>query len=417
MGKCCSKGSGEPVETDFDEDEPKKQDRLAAAGLEDVEGEQIEENVYGAAIFSVIYDLYEFQSGKDHDGMSLYVNIFRFVFIVMTLAGNYTLQFALLYWVYYYVASPAVHKAQKTYRDYHALTFKKVNGTLAYDKDLWEQWAGVDTLCGLAYSNFWFMYAVVALWWIMMLKEVRSTERLWRKFRQLDHCPKAEDMILKGESEGEHHLIKGLTFITRGTLYFVLLLPKFFIAMFLTLVGTVWLTSSDQFSDLILNSVALEFIICIDEILYDGLLPESIKHEIQNTMLVMPKPKKTGHAPTDAKNNEDKTRQGYIRSVGYAVTIGLGLYLFMTYGQQLPEVGVYPNYKDDAACPIWWEHQTERICQPGVECFPIIGHAVISKQVAGAGNDVADGNDVSHMGRAQEQSHFHGVGHNGGHHR
>merc|ERR1719214_500416 len=76
----------------------------------------------------------------------------------------------------------------------------------------------------------------------------------------------------------------------RCILYVVLIGPKIFIVVTLTVIGTVWLAATDSFQDLILNAIALEFVIGIDELLFNAMLPESIKVNISMCKLVRPKP-------------------------------------------------------------------------------------------------------------------------------
>jgi hypothetical protein len=350
-----------------------------ASMVDDGERVHIDEDVYGAAVFSITFDFFEMLSGKDHDGLGIALNIYRCIFVSILLLSNYALQIGMLCWVYSYVAMPSVHEAQHTYRKFHAIIFSRTSdGGTELDLDRWDDWDqdSIDSLCNLAFANFWFMYAILCLWWILMLTEVRKTERLWRKIRQLKDAECPDAMIVKlDEDDGScTNLVVGLTMVTRTTLYLALLLPKLFIAICLTAVGTMWLTASTGFSELILNSVALEFIICIDEILFQGLLPESIKQNISVTQLVMPAEKTTGDPAKDAAAREKKITEGYHRSTWYCVTIVVGVYLFMTYGQYLPILGVYPGYANDAACPIWWGKKTAEVCSPGEECFPIIAH-------------------------------------------
>jgi len=177
--------------------------------------------------------------------------------------------------------------------------------------------------------------------------------------------------VLSTSDDAPNCVVK-LTWQSRLALYLFLLLPKLLIAVVLTFVGTVWLTASGSFSDLILNSVALEFVIAIDEILFEGLLPESIKKDIENTKLVMPKPKKSGDENEDARKKEEQIKAGFTRSTGYAVVIMVGVLIFVTYGQCVPVIGVFPGYLDDAQCGAWWKAKTTEICEVGKECFPII---------------------------------------------
>lgn len=338
----------------------------------EIEGEQVEidQDVYGAAVFSITYDFFEMFTGKEHDGLSIRTNVYRVSFVITLLFFNYVFQLGLLHFVYVYVAKPSVHEAQTLYRDYHRQTFR--NGTFSWS--LWDKWDWNrrDGLCGLAFSLFPFMYMILCLWWILMLTEVRKTDRLWRRFRQLRYTGDPNLMVVRGKgTDNEPNLIVGLTPFTRFFLYFVLLIPKYAIAILLWAVGTVWLVASDSFADLILNSVSLEFIICIDEILFEGLLPESVKKDIEQTRMVVQAEVLTGDPILDTIEHEKKVKAGYHRSTFYLFFVLLGVYLYLTYGQELPFVGVFPGYKNDAFCTKWWQEHTADTCTPGKECFPI----------------------------------------------
>lgn len=336
---------------------------------DELQGEEvdIDQDVYGAAVFSITYDFFEMFTGKDHDGLTIWLNVYRVTFVITLLLFNYCFQIGLLHWVYRYVAKPSVHEAQSLYREYHWTTFR--NGTFSWS--LWDNWTRKDGLCGLAFSLFPFMYMILCLWWILMLTEVRKTERLFRKFRQLRYTNDPNLMVIRGKGTDEPNLIVGLTPFTRCFLYVVLLLPKFAIAILLWVVGSVWLVATDSFADLILNSVALEFIICIDEILFEGLLPESVKQDIDNTKMVVRAEMKTGDPVLDAIEHEKRVKAGYHRSTFWLFFILIGVYLYLTYGQDYPFIGVFPGYRGDAFCDKWWAEHTAEVCAPGKECFPI----------------------------------------------
>jgi len=330
---------------------------------------ELEESVYGAAIFSICFDFFEILTGKDHDGLGISLNCYRLFFTLVLLVANYAVQMLLLYWVYSFVAVPAVHGVQQVYASYHAECFDE-HGT--FSQDAWDSWGdeNISELCMIAFSNPPFMFVVLALWWTVMLNEVRKTERDWRNFFAIKSTFKAEEMIVKKDGE---NLIVCLTPRTKYTLYLFLLAPKMVIAVVLMVVGTVWLTATDSFGDLILNAVALEFIICVDEIIFQGLLPESIKKNVGLTKLFCQSRKKTGDAYQDALHEEWNVTKGWIRSTGYFVAILIGVYLYMDLGQKIPIIGVYPGFKHDADCPKYWGERSHAMCLPGKECFPFGG--------------------------------------------
>jgi len=334
--------------------------------IEEAEHVDLESSVYGATIFSICFDFYEILTGKDHDGLGIGLNVYRLIFCLIVLIANYIVQMLLLYWVFTYVAMPEVHSAQTIYKKYHADCWE--DGVFVWEK--WHDWGqdNVDELCRIAFSNWQFMFTIVTLWWIVMVKELRGIDRQWRNFSSIRSTNDPNEMIIRKDDE---NLVVALTPNTKITLYAFLLLPKFCIAVVLLMIGTVWLTATDSFGSLILNAVVLEFVICVDEIFFEGILPESIHKQVVATKLVLKPKSRTGDPAKDALAAEWKTIMGWMRSTAYFVLVLVGVYCYMFYGQSLPIIGVYPGYAADASCPVYWHKLSHPICEEGENCFPI----------------------------------------------
>merc|ERR1719507_2338189 len=90
--------------------------------------------------------------------------------------------------------------------------------------------------------------------------------------------------MLKVYPDGKERVMR-LTAVVRCSLVTVLIVPKCLITVLLTLIGFVWLTATVSFADLILNAVALAFIIQIDEQIYNVLIPNSLKERMAQTVL------------------------------------------------------------------------------------------------------------------------------------
>merc|ERR1719235_1493849 len=111
-----------------------------------------------------------------------------------------------------------------------------------------------------------------------------------------------------------------------------LVIPKTIICFTLFLLGIVLLTATASFADLILNSISLEFVILIDDTLYESLLPMSIKDEISCMVL---------WKPSSSSSQEKKIKKvwdSYRRSTFYFVTVPVVIWLYMRYGQYLPMI-------------------------------------------------------------------------------
>merc|ERR1719379_661323 len=104
-----------------------------------------------------------------------------------------------------------------------------------------------------------------------MIDEIRKNERLYRKIHQIHLCDDPAEMIVHHD---DTNVIVHLTRSIRTGLDVALIIPKVIIVTCLTIVGTVWLAATNSFSDLLLNAIALEFVIVIDEVLFNAILPE-----------------------------------------------------------------------------------------------------------------------------------------------
>lgn len=327
-----------------------------------LEGREIDipDDIYGAAMFSIVYDTYEVLSTTHStDELSRGMNFVRLAFVMTVLLTNYALQFFMLVWIYNYVVLPAMHDVESIYQKYHAETFH-ANGT--ENLEAWEDWSedNKEQLCNIAFSSYWFMFAVLLLWCYTMLIEIRKTDRLSRDVKSIEDCSRVSEMI--DESSGTRRIVK-LTKCVDWLLFLVIILPKLFIGAGLLVIGCIWLMATDSFADLILNAVALEFVVNIDNLLFEAALPASIADKVAETKFFV-----LENMSKSAENK--KIAWGYYRSMLYFFGTWVFVALMMSYGQLIPYAGVLPNYANDAACPVWQAQITERICLPGVDCFP-----------------------------------------------
>lgn len=333
------------------------------------EGEDVDlpEDVYGAVMYSVINDTIEILSEQDRDRLDRSINITRVAFIVTSVVFNYVLQLSLLVWSFHAVVAPAVLAVQKIYKAYHAECFNR-DGT--YDGDACDSWpeGQHNELCGMVLSSFWFLYLILCLWWMTMLSEFRKTDRIWRKIHGMKIAAGDDAQIVVDEF-GIRRL-KRIARPVKWFLFIVLVLPKHIISVVLLVLGTWWLVATASFADLILNALALGFVIEIDELIFEATFPISMTDELSRVKLW--RPRRHSHAA------EQKAQcRGYARSAVYwAVLLG-GVYMYLSKLQCVPFLGVLPGYNNDIAthCVRYWKEETEMICSSwavfkGNNCFP-----------------------------------------------
>eukprot|EP00811_Abedinium_folium_P030733 NODE_4945_length_1827_cov_14.175882.p1 GENE.NODE_4945_length_1827_cov_14.175882~~NODE_4945_length_1827_cov_14.175882.p1 ORF type:complete len:369 (-),score=68.96 NODE_4945_length_1827_cov_14.175882:587-1693(-) len=333
----------------------------------DEEGDDVDlpEDMYGAVMYSAIFDFFEILTGRNHNGLDLRLNILRLSFVVLILTVNYLLQLGLLYWIYVYVVGPSVHLAQRIYRDYHREIYTK-EGQFIWEA--WEEWDhySKSEVCGIAFGSYFFMFAIQWLWVVTMVNENNKTEQLLADIRAVAITTDANQMIDSEESDGKVR-VKRLTPFVRFFLIAIVIIPKFVVGFSLLVVGVTWLTATDDFSDLILNAIALEFVVGIDNLLYEAMLPKSVVQAIQNTKLFIRAKKQT------KREKEADVLWHFVKSTGWVVFSVATVYLFLGHGQYIPYAGVFPGYAHDTACPIFNAKMSKRLCTSDKDCFPY-GH-------------------------------------------
>ncbi|CAK9042130.1 unnamed protein product, partial [Durusdinium trenchii] len=112
----------------------------------------------------------------------------------------------------------------------------------------------------------------ILLWNLCIFKEYRS---IWHALQGMYFVPKASSTTF---GDG------ALQTMSRGRVFLlsVVCLIRLVVATMLLYVGSVWLSRTTSISELMLNAVALEAIIHVDEFLFSALTPTKVQYRIQN---------------------------------------------------------------------------------------------------------------------------------------
>lgn len=338
------------------------------------------EDTYGAAIFAFIYDAREFLSGHDHDSKPCWLNMYRLTYVLVVLGVNYVFQFLMLFWIFDFVVQPSVHSVQKYYARYHGEFFSDEGD---FQRDTWDDTNGYwdqkfkKHLCHMVFPKFTFLSFVLMLWVMHMVIEFRRSAELLADLCKLPPCPNSHpELMIEGtgggfdetEADDDTLYVMALTPCVRCTVICLIIVPKFIIGSALTALGLIWLSATVSFSELILNSLALEFVINIDDNLYKALLPHKYRLDIQNVKMKVPHPHQTLEEQTEDDWRSWKT------STFFMLFIPCLVYSYLKYFQYLPVIGVIPDFMEDisTACePFLIAHKT-RLCASGLsseECF------------------------------------------------
>jgi hypothetical protein len=101
---------------------------------------------------------------------------------------------------------------------------------------------------------------------------------------------KGKDCVDCGGTGKEDHddgvfVIRGLTLSMKAFFCCFCFIPRMSITCYLLWLGCRWLLATNDFSDLILNAVALEFILSLKEVVYRCLSPSKVRHDLDTTRM------------------------------------------------------------------------------------------------------------------------------------
>lgn len=370
-------------ELDFDDDGVVEEFELFFAEIlyRAKQGKKVDlsDDVWGCAIFTTVTDLPAILSCK-----FTYENVLRFAYVLFVSVLNLALQFGLLYWISIYVMAPSMKITQNIYGQFHHDVFTTDS---IFQPNQFETFPDASDLCQFPLFDRYFTSAVLFLWCSQCFLEIRSSQRIFtgmsslptlptgishvlmiheglketdshdsltRIEQRLDelHSDLSGDMALLAEICARLHEVIGdnigdsgsdekylvcLTPITRFSIAALVLVPRMLIIISLMIMGCIWLTATDRFDSLILNALALEFVVKVDNLLFLLFFPVSLHGQVENLKVAMPLEDEHGfdefseHAFGGAANGLQKEAQELLKAAKGALTDISGYYRSFVY--------------------------------------------------------------------------------------
>eukprot|EP00746_Dinoflagellata_sp_MGD_P091938 gnl/MRDRNA2_/MRDRNA2_36405_c0_seq1.p1 gnl/MRDRNA2_/MRDRNA2_36405_c0~~gnl/MRDRNA2_/MRDRNA2_36405_c0_seq1.p1 ORF type:complete len:386 (+),score=47.26 gnl/MRDRNA2_/MRDRNA2_36405_c0_seq1:54-1211(+) len=344
--------------------------------LERIEAERLEmsfnidEDIYGATIFTILYDGVDLMSDEREDLLSDWINRERLCLVLCVLVGNYILQIVMSSWVFTYMTQPAIHHVQAVYQKFHRRCFTAAG---KFDDAAWQSFEEKSYLCDLPLTNVPFTYAVLSLWVMTILAEAKQVRVLHRNLHNVSTVDTLGDMfrhrtVERTEDEWKDKIaIIGFTTEVRMLIYVLVVIPKLFVAFSLLIIGLPWLFAAPSYESLILNSLSLSFIVNIDELLYASILPRPMKTQMENMKII-----RTAKKRATIEMWQHQQHTGIRRSFSYFIGTLLITALYLFACQDIPFFGVLPEYQWDinVHCQEYNQKHFNRLCETGKHCFP-----------------------------------------------
>ncbi|CAK9053166.1 unnamed protein product, partial [Durusdinium trenchii] len=121
-------------------------------------------------------------------------------------------------------------------------------------------------VCNVSLSQPYYTLVILLVWTFTCLAEIRVSLMMARNL--LWHTPVVEHVTECMERTEDNCKIVGLTMPMKFCLLFFCFLPRCLLVVILNYLGCRWLLASESLGDLFLNSLALEFMVLLPELLY-----------------------------------------------------------------------------------------------------------------------------------------------------
>lgn len=298
-------------------------------GMEKCGPEPLEEDAYGLAIESLVHNTALIASGTGSKSHWLS----RLALTQGILFMNMALQMYLLQLILRLCASVSVHNIREAYDNYEfhmygrqeSHTFLTANGKHRGLGEFFDprNFATLPedlkhSVCNIPFSQPVFFIVVIFIWTLVCVKEIKTVCDTYRALIvNTERCDSMSQALCpKPDSEGpmesprqticqdqptrrisqlsiavstsptgarQEILIHKITRPIKAYIYLFILLPRLVITLILCYIGCRWLAATNNFTDLVLNAVALEFIMGLKDLLYVSLVPNRNKRDLQNT--------------------------------------------------------------------------------------------------------------------------------------
>ncbi|CAE7303680.1 unnamed protein product [Symbiodinium sp. KB8] len=262
----------------------------------DREPEGLDEDVYGAGIAALVRDSYSMIDGKG----DFILRCARLASSFLLMAFVVFLQIYLIKQMQALVASRAVTEIRNIYGRYEFVmygadvTHNYLTGN-GFPRGLDEKYFDAanfarltgeekDLACNIPFSQMQILVPILFIWTLTIVADLRRCGDLFvRLILATPTITSMKDAVVEGD--GECEIIVGLTKEVKAMLLSTCMIPRWMIDVYLLWLGCRWLCATPNFGDLLLNSVALEFVVLLKDTLFIGVVPDRNKRATQNTLI------------------------------------------------------------------------------------------------------------------------------------
>lgn len=252
-------------------------------------------------------------------------------------------QWFILVTVRLYLMRPAVLKVRDIYHTYHREFVDQLTGEIdllrfeGADKDFQRQ------LCEMPLANSSFCFIILAVWSGCITTDLLETIKYMYAWFSLEAAQDGKP-IATFEGRERRLVIKRCSEKMKALIFVTILIPKMIISTFCWWIGCRWLIATTSYQEFLLNSVALAFVLDIDEMIYYCSLTRSTQRWVESHCVTLPY---AAHHVTSDSVMYRKRRIGFNlvhMTIAWTFMVGAPI-MYMSRQQMLPD------YEWDVAGP------------------------------------------------------------------
>jgi len=249
------------------------------------QADPLDMDLYGLVISTLVRDISRLVTQSD----ALFLRTTRMAVSLLCMAFSFLLQVYILEEMRQLVAGPSVKSIRQVYDNYEIIMYgndtshmsKTTNGyhrgsDAYWDRRNFNKLSQSDKLavCSIPLSQPTFFMTALLVWTFTVVADLRKSMNLF--YRLTVVTPSIDSMraaIMKMPGDGQRIEIVGLTRAFKASLVLLLFLPRIVVDLLLLWLGCRWLCAASSFENVIVNTVALEFILHINALLFNAMIP------------------------------------------------------------------------------------------------------------------------------------------------
>merc|ERR1719215_1203254 len=202
-----------------------------------------------------------------------------------------------------YVTSPHVWQIRQTYDEYERVMYHGHVEDTGYNFSIGI--GGVDgkyfdpkqfdkladstkkLVCLVPFSQLSYLSIILFIWSLSVVGEIRAFANMAEWLYRVDTVDLEDALAQEVEAPEATVVVRGVPKWLKCFVFCFALLPRLLIAIILLWLGSRWLCSTLDFTELLVSSIALEFVIHLNTLLYIHLMTDRSKRDVEHMRLDM----------------------------------------------------------------------------------------------------------------------------------